>query len=304
MNYTFDTNVGDGVTAAYPFSFAGQDTGYLRNSDIRVFVAGVPASFNIIPSDPNKVYLTVAPPVGAEVLIRRIMPKNIPYSDFSRSNPFSQDTLNNTNLQQLYIVQELLDGFLPDGFYMKQDVNMGGHKLINLGDGVNPGDSVNKGQLDELSDKVESLIHDLTGLDVRTVPVTYLASGGEYHWQVSGWVFDRAILFINGVFQNQILGAYSISSNGFYFPEALQQGDEVYALIGNGIALNADVSANNVVASRYVFPTGVTQLSGMGNPDGVVSAPIGSTFHRLDGGAGSSFYVKEYGSSVSGWVAK
>lgn len=46
------------------------------------------------------------------------------------------------------------------------------------------------------------------------------------------------------------------------------------------------------------------QFVGVGDPDGVDVAPVGATFHRRDGGAGTGFYVKESGSGASGWVAK
>lgn len=43
---------------------------------------------------------------------------------------------------------------------------------------------------------------------------------------------------------------------------------------------------------------------GAGTPEGVVTAPVGSTYQRTDGGAGTSFYVKESGTGNNGWVAK
>lgn len=45
-------------------------------------------------------------------------------------------------------------------------------------------------------------------------------------------------------------------------------------------------------------------LSGDGDPEGVVGADVGSLWLRADGGVGTSLYVKESGSSVTGWVAK
>jgi hypothetical protein len=45
-------------------------------------------------------------------------------------------------------------------------------------------------------------------------------------------------------------------------------------------------------------------LQGAGSPESVVSASPGSTWLRTDGGAGTSFYVKESGVSSTGWVAK
>lgn len=43
---------------------------------------------------------------------------------------------------------------------------------------------------------------------------------------------------------------------------------------------------------------------GSGTPEAAVTAGIGSTFHRSDGGAITSFYVKESGTGNTGWVAK
>jgi hypothetical protein len=44
--------------------------------------------------------------------------------------------------------------------------------------------------------------------------------------------------------------------------------------------------------------------SGTGTPEGAVAAAIGSTYHRTDGGAGTSFYVKQSGAGNTGWVGK
>ena len=43
---------------------------------------------------------------------------------------------------------------------------------------------------------------------------------------------------------------------------------------------------------------------GSGSPEGAVTAPVGAIYSRTDGGAGTSFYVKESGSGNTGWVAK
>lgn len=45
-------------------------------------------------------------------------------------------------------------------------------------------------------------------------------------------------------------------------------------------------------------------LFGTGTPEAAVTAAIGSTFMRSDGGAGTSFYVKESGAGNTGWVGK
>ena len=44
--------------------------------------------------------------------------------------------------------------------------------------------------------------------------------------------------------------------------------------------------------------------AGTGSPEGVVTAPVGTLYQRLDGGAGTTLYVKETGTGNTGWVAK
>lgn len=45
-------------------------------------------------------------------------------------------------------------------------------------------------------------------------------------------------------------------------------------------------------------------LSGTGTPEGVVVAGIGTLYTRTDGGASTTLYVKESGTSSTGWIAK
>jgi hypothetical protein len=57
--------------------------------------------------------------------------------------------------------------------------------------------------------------------------------------------------------------------------------------------------------SNFAATQSLYQRFGSGTPEGVVTAPIGARYSRTDGGAGTSFYVKESGGSTSsGWVAK
>lgn len=61
-------------------------------------------------------------------------------------------------------------------------------------------------------------------------------------------------------------------------------------------------------AAHYVTVNGseiIVQDTGVGDPNGAFFAAIGSTWSRTDGGAGTSFYVKETaGTSATGWVGK
>jgi hypothetical protein len=44
--------------------------------------------------------------------------------------------------------------------------------------------------------------------------------------------------------------------------------------------------------------------AGTGTPEAAVTAGVGSIYRRLNGGAGTSLYVKESGTGNTGWVAK
>lgn len=258
MNFSFTRDTGDGVKSVFTMSFAGQDEGYLNASNIHVYVNGVEVPFTIHPTDPNKVYLSTAPANGADILIRRIMPKNVPYSDFKNGNPFSQDTLNYTQLQQLYVTQELLDGFLPDGFYFKQEVNMGGHKIKNLGDAVDPDDAVKKEITDNLGNRISSLEDNFTDTQLTTVPWRFVATGGEMTISPP-YTFTNALLYINGV--TQTLGAdyaYTISGNKLHLPEPLTAGDEVFVIIGANIQPPTDtISYDGAMLVYASMVTGV-----------------------------------------------
>lgn len=258
MNFSYTRDTGDGVKTVFTMSFAGQDEGYLSASNIHVYVNGTEVPFTINPTDPNKVYLSSAPAAGADVLIRRIVPKDVPYSDFKNGNPFSQDTLNFTQLQQLYVTQELLDGFLPDGFYFKQDVNMGGHNIKNLGDAVDPNDAVKKTVTDDLSNRVESLENGFQEVASGTVPWRLIASGGETNISPP-YTFTSAMVFINGV--TQTLGAsyaYTITNNTVKLSEPLMAGDEVFILIGATPATANDLISQDGALLTYAhLVTGV-----------------------------------------------
>jgi hypothetical protein len=55
---------------------------------------------------------------------------------------------------------------------------------------------------------------------------------------------------------------------------------------------------------EFKLGNSVRVVSRAGTPEGSVFAPVGSLCLRTDGGAGTTFYVKETGTGNTGWVAK
>jgi len=58
------------------------------------------------------------------------------------------------------------------------------------------------------------------------------------------------------------------------------------------------------LSAVYRLLQGLNFTQGVGDPEGVVTAPVGSLFVRSDGGAGTTLYVKEANTDATGWVAK
>lgn len=112
--------ISDGFTRDYAFSFVGEDKGYLRDSDLLVTVDGVPVQFAL--TSPNTLLLEDTPEEGKVILIRRVMPKDRTYADFRKGNNFREQVINNSFLQTLYTIHELLDGYFSGKVEFQDDV--------------------------------------------------------------------------------------------------------------------------------------------------------------------------------------
>jgi hypothetical protein len=79
---------------------------------------------------------------------------------------------------------------------------------------------------------------------------------------------------------------------------------------GQSVGINLATIGNNVWVidcqnTTNTIGIGIRRkMSGNGTPEATVTAGIGSIFSRLDGGAGTSLYVKESGTGNTGWVGK
>lgn len=75
-----------------------------------------------------------------------------------------------------------------------------------------------------------------------------------------------------------------------------------YFYDGGGQAGQIEVDGSQ--QTKYYTTPSIFHTAGQGTPEGNVTAPVGSTYSRKDGGASTSFYVKESGTGNTGWVAK
>jgi len=96
------------------------------------------------------------------------------------------------------------------------------------------------------------------------------------------------------------------------FATAIQGSPTAFLTAPSGNQVDVRNAANSGAGSLSVatlFPNGGTAgnsgvYAGSGSPESVLTAVIGSIYLRSNGGAGTSFYVKESGSGNTGWVAK
>lgn len=83
---------------------------------------------------------------------------------------------------------------------------------------------------------------------------------------------------------------------------------EFYRQDANYLRMNTGLVAAglSVTAFKFLYASSGTHVMGWctGTPEGAVTAPIGSSMLRTDGGASTTLYIKESGTGNTGWVAK
>ncbi len=80
--------------------------------------------------------------------------------------------------------------------------------------------------------------------------------------------------------------------------------DEASEIIEDLLRALEDLRRDIVLAINNHASTLDFVITGFGSPEGVVTAPVGTLYLRLNGGAGTTLYVKESGVGNTGWVAK
>lgn len=103
-------------------------------------------------------------PFGVTVVVRRDTKNDAMYNIYDGGAPFNRLTLDENYRQLLYLSQEFSEGLGLDG--LRDNLDMNRYRIINLGNGINPGDAVNKYQLDTLVTETEdSIREDFTAAD-------------------------------------------------------------------------------------------------------------------------------------------
>lgn len=90
----------------------------------------------------------------------------------------------------------------------------------------------------------------------------------------------------------------------------MMKGGSFAISVGALLTLNGAFSDQGLPTDEYLNSTSrivfgkATRLIGLGSPETVYAAPVGSEFLRNNGGASTTYYVKESGTGNTGWIAK
>jgi len=127
---------------------------------------------------------------------------------------------------------------------------------------------------------------------------------------------NAALIFLNVSYLNNSLMSQNDRQACDYisFPSGIPptSGNTINSnlFLDNNITSNASAALlADFISYRFPGAIGVQGTtskiySGITSPEGVVIAPLGSIYLRTNGGAGTSFYVKETGAGNTGWVGK
>ena len=164
------------------------------------------------------------------VLLVRRTDKTQLYIMFAEGAAFIKENLDTQNKQFLHLAQELVEGRSIDGFY--GDISMNGYRITNLGDGVNPGDAVNKKQLDEVDQRVANIEGSFV-TSTTSYPFFELVQTTKDTFSPP-FVFDKAAVYINGLCQ--VPGySYVVVDNQILLAEPVPAGTEFFARLGEDV---------------------------------------------------------------------
>jgi hypothetical protein len=192
------------------------------------------------------------------------------------------------------------------------------------GDGIHPADKANAYLAGLLLDDLGLLVHpgQYVARDVNAGTIFAsgkLGVGGAMPTQPLEVVAASTSLSVVGRFrvtgtsgQNAQLDLWASTGGSVSDANILATGRELRVSGSTTGAANSRVTAYSEGTERARFDrngvtlngTGPSWRAGSGSPEGAVTAPVGSLYSRTDGGASTTFYVKESGTGNTGWVGK
>lgn len=205
------------------------DIEYLDKSYIHVYLDGAETTGYTWTSSTN-IRLNTALTADTTVLLIRKTEREYLYIEFASGSPFIEVNVDSQNKQFLHLAQELVEGRAIPGFY--GDISMNGYKVTNLGRGTEPGDAVNKEQLDEVDTRVTQLEQTLI-VPTSSYP-WFTNTTVETDVLTPGFTFTKAAVYINGICQTQGY-SYVVVDNTIMLADPVPAGTHIMARLGEDV---------------------------------------------------------------------
>lgn len=145
MANTIREKVSNGVTTLYDVDF---DLGYILEDYVYVYQGEHPnyeTQLSYVWRNSTQIELAEPLPSGEVFYIRRVVPRDKIVNMYEDGAILREKNLDDSFLQAVMILQEIEDGFIdPSGtFKVDSDLDMLGHKIVNIGEASEGGDAIN-----------------------------------------------------------------------------------------------------------------------------------------------------------------
>ena len=143
MAYSYNVYTGNGSTTQFTIGFA-----YIRREHVKVYVNYADTAYTYVNN--TTVQVATAPGSGVRVEVRRVTPATSPLVDFADGSTLVAADLDTSNLQHLYLEQEL-DDANKQAIYVDPatgQLTAGSQRITNVVDPVNAQDAATKNYVD------------------------------------------------------------------------------------------------------------------------------------------------------------
>lgn len=272
--YSYYEFLGDGVTDTFTVNFA---LGNLRESFVTCQVNGevdgagnpVYRTLGFVPGDAGQVVVGGdVPGVGERVVFRRVIPKDLLLHLYANGSILDYPSLDDTHLQLMMAVHEILDGFGFANIYT--DIDMHGFNIVGVNaDRTNPKSVVTFEELQRFSADVQALTilgtsegASFVGYSDTTVKEhldALVASGGS---ALVGFLQDGTGASARTV-QAKLRDVVSVKDFGAVGDGVTDDASAIQAALNSG-ATRVQISGVHIASNTLVVPDGV-ELVGDGN---------------------------------------
>lgn len=243
--YSVQIAVSDGTLTRIALSieyFEKDDITLYRNLELTPLVLGTDWQWD---GDTHINLLTNIPvPLDSYITVRRNTNIDRAFNIYDGGAAFSRDTLDENFKQMIYLAQEFTEGNGLTGLFFPLDMH--GFRITNLGDGIDPKDAVNKGQLDVVDDRVTSLEQSFV-TDTISYPWYELTTSTKDTFSPP-FQFAKAAVYVDGVCQ--IPGySYIVVSNQILLADPVPAGTLFFARLGEDVGLDPDYATADQLAA-------------------------------------------------------